>query len=231
MIEVVYTNSNCSDVLKVFSTEHDKYSDFPLYVISDYEPDIPMVDLYKYDNADPYYKVWVEALKKFDSDYFIYLQEDFILYDRVSTDRLQQYKMVLESTDYSFVRLLKSGGTLKNREIYTNLYEIESSNQDIFSMQATIWKTADYIKVMNSVQDPKWLENERYREHMMAMNIRGLYHFDGEPKVGTNHHNSNVYPYTATGIVRGCWNYSEYKKELEPVLQKHNIDPNKRGLF
>ena len=231
MIQVVYTNSNCSDVVIPFAAKNRKYSGLPLYVISDYTPDISMDGLFNYDNSDPYYEVWSNALRLFGSEYFIYLQEDFILYDKVDNDRLEQYKMVLEQSDYSFVRLLKSGRNLGNREIYENLYEIESSNQDIFSMQATIWKTEDYIKIMETVKDKKWLENERYRREIMKFGIKGLYHYDNEPKVGENHHNSNVYPYVATAIVRGCWNYREYKEELEPILTEFNIDPSKRGLF
>ena len=74
MIQVVYTNSNCSDVLKPFAAKNKKYSGLPLYVISDYTPDISMNGLYNYDNADPYYEVWVRALELFGSEYFIYLQ-------------------------------------------------------------------------------------------------------------------------------------------------------------
>jgi hypothetical protein len=49
---------------------------------------------------------------------------------------------------------------------------------------------------------------------------RGMYHFDNE-----------VYPYIATAIGKGKWNLGEYGYELEPLLQKLNINPSLRGWF
>ena len=47
-----------------------------------------------------------------------------------------------------------------------------------------------------------------------------MYHFDNE-----------VYPYIATAIGKGKWNLGEYGYELEPLLQKLNINPSLRGWF
>jgi len=231
MVEIVYTNKNCSDVFIPFYKQNRKYSKYPLKVISDYIPKVDSnVEIYTYENSDPYYVVWTEALKKFKSDYFIYLQEDFFLYSNVDTEKLNEYRKILETTDYSFVRLLKSG-QLNNKMIYKNIYEIESTNVNIFSMQATIWKTADFIKIMNSVKENKWLENDNYRNKIIELKLKGLYNYNGEPKRGSNHYDSITYPYIATAVVRGKWNYKEYKKELEPILLENKIDIKHRGLF
>jgi hypothetical protein len=231
MIQITYTNSNCSDVLIPFIEQNKKNTNLPLYLISDYDVSGFDVDgYYTYTNDEPYYKVWCDALNKFGGDHFIYLQEDFFLYDKVNLNVLNTYEGLLKDSDYSFVRLLKSGN-LNDKQIFDKLYEIESSNQDIFSMQATIWKTNDYIKIMESVKDEKWLENDTYRNKIMELGIKGLYHFDNEEKVGGAHHASNVYPYIATAVVRGQWNYREYKDKLEPILINNNVDPLIRGLF
>lgn len=231
MIQIAYTNSNCSDVLIPFIKQNRKYSNLPIYLISDYDVSGLDVDGYHlYKNDEPYYKVWVDAINKFGSETFIYLQEDFYLYDNVDGKKIHEYEEQLLNSDYSFVRLLKSGN-LKDKKIYENLYEIESDNMDVFSMQSTIWKSSDYIKIMESVRDPKWLENSIYRDKIIELGIKGLYHFDNERKIGRSHYDSNVYPYIATAVVRGQWNYKEYKKELEPILNENNIDIKKRGLF
>ena len=231
MIQIAYTNSNCKDVLLPFIKQNRKHTKLPLYLISDY--DVSGMDIdgyYNYNNDEPYYKVWCNAIKEFKTKTFIYLQEDFYLYDNVKEDKLREYEKQLLNTDYSFVRLLKSGA-LSDKSIFDKLYEIESNNIDIFSMQATIWKSDDYIKIMESVKDSKWLENSRYREHIMELGLKGLYHFDNERKVGKAHHDSNVYPYIATAVVRGQWNYKEYEKELKPILEENNVDEKIRGTF
>ncbi len=232
MIQIAYTNSNCSDLWDVFQKQNRKYTTIPLYMISDKAVDCIDDDkLFIYNNENDYYNVWVEALKKFDSDYFIYLQEDFILYDKVDDEKLNQcLEFLKQNLNYSFIRLIKSG-SLREKRIFDNLYEIESSNANIFSMQATIWRTKDYISLMEKVKDRKWLENDKYPKEMLKMGMKGLYYYDGEGKRGENHYDSSIYPYIATALVRGKWNTSEYSNELISILSYFDIDKNKRGTI
>jgi hypothetical protein len=232
MIQVAYTNSNCSDLWDIFQNQIKKHSDLPLYMISDKEVNnINLSGFFIYNNEDPYYKVWVDALSKFNSEYFIYLQEDFFLYQDVDKDKLNEYvEFLKKNPKYSFVRLLKSGN-LGLTKLSNTLYEIESTNPFIFAMQATIWRTSDYIALMERVKDPKWLETEKYTKAMYEMNMKGTYHYDNEPIRGVNHYDTNVYPYIATALVKGKWIMSEYSKELTPILNNNNIDIKKRGII
>jgi hypothetical protein len=232
MIQVAYTNKNCSDLWNVFQKQTKKHTDLPLYMISDEEvSNINLSGLFIYNNKDPYYKVWVDALSRFNSEYFIYLQEDFFLYKDVDKNKLNEYVEFLKNNpEYSFVRLIKSG-ILGDKKITNTLYEIESSNPFIFAMQATIWRTSDYIALMERVKSDKWLENSDYSQAMNRMNMKGVYHYDNEPKRGGNHYDTNVYPYIATALVKGKWIMSEYSNELGPILFENNIDLNKRGTY
>jgi len=47
---------------------------------------------------------------------------------------------------------------------------------------------------------------------------RGIYHWD-----------SGIYPYIATAVVKGKWDYECYSKELSKLMDKYKIDPNIRG--
>jgi hypothetical protein len=230
MIQIAYTNSNCSDLWSMFQNQNKKYTTIPVYMISDKDIDGLHKDkLFIYNNEDAYYNVWVKALQSFNSDYFIYLQEDFILYNDVDYNKVNDYLEILKKNpEYSFVRLIRSG-ELKQKRIVDNLYEIESTNPNIFSMQATIWRTKDYISLMEQVKDSKWLENDKYPKKMIEMGIKGLYHYDGEKKRGENHYDSNVYPYIATALVRGKWNTKEYPEELGKILEEYNINISDRG--
>ena len=64
---------------------------------------------------------------------------------------------------------------------------------------------------------------------MNLLKINGLYCYYNEPKRGSNHHDSSVFPYIATAIVKGKWNCLEYRKELEPIFKNYNIDRYLRG--
>lgn len=231
MIQVAYTNSNCIDLWDIFQEQIKRHSNLPLYIISDKMPNnINLSGVHIYDNNDPYYKVWIDGLLSFSSDYFIYLQEDFFLYSDVNQEKLNEYLEFLKNNpEYSFVRLIKSG-SLNNNKVSDTLYEIESENENIFSMQATIWRTSDYISWLEMVKDHKWLENHNYRDVAIKMGYKGVYHYDNEPKRGLSHYDTNVYPYIATTLVRGRWNLSEYPTELTPILNEYGIDTNKRGV-
>jgi hypothetical protein len=234
--QIAYTNSVCEDLWFPFQNQLFLYSkgDISLNLITDKKPN-DQTSLYNeifiYDNAESYYKVWCDALRKFECDFFIYLQEDFFIYKEIDIKKIEEYhKFLMSNSEYSFIRLLKSGA-LGEKKITNTLYEIESTNQDIFSMQATIWKTSDYIKLLEEVKDNKWLENEKYREAAIKLDIKGLYHYDGEPKRGEAHYDSNVFPYIATALVRGKWNLSEYPNELGKIGKEYNIDFIKRGIY
>jgi hypothetical protein len=228
MIQVAYTNYNCKDVLPTFIKQNRKHTDLPLFLISDYDVSEFDIDGYFiYDNSENYWEVWNNALKEFGSENFIYLQEDFFLYADVDGDTICDYTKTLNESEKSFVRLAKCITFNEIKSIGT-LYEIECTNRNVFAMQSTIWKTADYIKLMELVKEPKWLETNNYPRIMAEVGMEGFYHYDGEPKRGRSHWDSNVYPYIATAIVKGKWNISEYS-ELQTIINTENIQVNLRG--
>lgn len=224
MINIVYTNKNCKDVYKIFKAQYNIMCDLPLFTVSDYEGDSV------YDNTQPYYKHWIDALSTIKDDYFIYNQEDFILYDKVNVDIINQLKtFLIDNPQYSFIRLIKSGQNLPQIPITTNLYPIGYNSYPLYSMQATIWNKRRFIELYEYTKQTKWFESNDYEVACRLLNIEGLYYYNNEPPRG-GHFDSSIYPYIATAIVKGKWNLSEYYDELRPLLTKHNININKRGI-
>jgi len=52
-----------------------------------------------------------------------------------------------------------------------------------------------------------------------------------EAKRGLYDYDSNIFPYIATAIVKGKWNYSEYKNELDILFDMYKINKMERGVF
>lgn len=236
IIQIAYTNSNCQDVWKMFINQNQKHTEMQLCLLTDeYSEEkynLEEGNVLIYDNKDPYYKIWIEAVQKFGGNYFIYLQEDFILYDDVNQEKINEYVEFLKNNpQYSFIRLLKSG-QLFDKKLSETLYEIESTNVNVFAMQPTIWKSVDYIKLMNTVKSKGWLETDAdYRTNIAMLGIKGAYHYDNEPKRGSAHYDSNVYPYIATALIRGKWNTGEYRNQLNELLLEYKININERGII
>ncbi len=51
---------------------------------------------------------------------------------------------------------------------------------------------------------------------------------EGDSKRGMYHYDSSVYPYVATGVVKGKWYTSDYP-EMQAILNDYNIDVALRG--
>lgn len=224
MVNIVYSNSSCKDVLDLFVKQHEIYCQIPLHIISDYTGD------YIYDNKDPYYLHWINALDKIDSDYFIYNQEDFLLYDTVNILKINYLKSFLENNPkYSFVRLIKSGTRLSTNMVDDNLYETGMNSFPLYSMQATLWNKHKFIELYNHTKQKKWFESDVYEKACRDLSLTGVYYYDGESRAGKNHHNSSIYPYVATAVIKGKWNIKEYGNILKPLLEKNNINIDDRG--
>jgi len=62
------------------------------------------------------------------------------------------------------------------------------------------------------------------------LNLKSCYYFESkEDKRGLFHWDSNIYPYIATAVVKGKWDYECYPEELDKLLHDYGIDPDIRG--
>lgn len=225
---IVYTNSVNSDVIDVFKSQYKKHCEIPLYTISDENAD------HVYENKQPYYKHWLNALEKIEEDYFIYNQDDFFLYDNVDTTKIHELVKILGNEHWPYVRLIKTGSNLSTSKTSTdekNLYQVGIDSFPQYSMQATIWKKDKFIELYSKTKAQKWFECDAYEKVCKESNLTGLYYYNNEPKRGARHYDSTIYPYIATAVVRGRWNTKEYESELSNILTNNNIDINKRGRF
>ncbi len=229
---ITYSNSNMEDVWEAHFNQIKKHfkSNSKIYFISDKHYENPVIDkTFIYKNSEPYYKAWLNCLENISEDYFIYLQEDLILYDDVQIENLKKYISILENNkNFDFIRLIKSGKKFSDEPFLNELYYVNKSSFPQFSMQPTIWKKSRFIELYKKVQAEKWFESEDYEKACNLLNIKGFFTYSGEKKRG-GHFDSNIYPYIATAVIKGKWNISEYKHELKNIFKTYNIDPAIRG--
>ena len=167
------------------------------------------------------------------------MQEDFVLYDSVEKENVEKLNDFLNNSDYSFIRLMKSGvegGLHIDPEM--GLFEVPSDCNYSYCLQATIWKKEDLIKLYNFYRPGTILDSELYGSHACrSLNIKGCYVYNDEPKRGSLHYDSSVFPYISTALhgasYGNCsiWQMKEYSNELQPLFEKYNIDPNVRGTL
>jgi hypothetical protein len=98
-------------------------------------------------------------------------------------------------------------------------------------MQPTIWNKDRFCEFYKQANWHAFKENPIYIDALNKTNILGLYAYNNESKRGMTHYDSSVFPYIATALVCGKWNVGEYPTELNPILNKYNIDVNLRGVM
>ncbi len=230
---VTYTNSSCKDVWPVyFGQLNNHIKDIKSYVISDIDgsADYENHSWLRYKNEDPYFKQWEDCIGSVEEEYIIYSQEDFFMYGDVSSSSLARYVDFLESSDYSYVRLIRCGySTPLVSKPAEGIYDVDMNSSDAFSMQATLWKKKNFMKLYSHVKSEKWLEAEHWNKGCRDLSIKGSFVYNNEPPRGKFHYDSLVFPYVCTGIVKGLWNTNEYPRIMRNILEKYNIDTSIRG--
>jgi hypothetical protein len=184
-----------------------------------------------YEDGDPYWKQYTECLDSVAENYVIYLQEDFILYSDIDYEKIEKYVTFLERSEFDYVRLIRCGyNTPLDQPLGDNLYAVNMSSSDAFSMQATLWKKSRLRDLYLHVKSQKWLESESWNEGARSLGIRGAFTYHGEKKIGAFHYDSIVYPYVCTAINRGKWNIDQYPEVMRNMFQSYSIDPKIRGI-
>ena len=232
---VTYTNDNCRDIwLPYFDSLNTLFPSIKGYVFNNSDNfEFQNQKLLIYEEELNYCSEFSRLLHMIEEDYIIYMQEDFILYDKVAIDKIEEYKTILDNSSLSFIRLLKCG-SVSNIQYINDLFYITDPGKnhnsiDSFSMQPTIWKKTDLIRIYENTMNHKFGENWNFIHSMNMLKINGFYCYNGENKRGLNHYDSSIFPYIATAIVKGRWNTSEYSTELEQIFDKYKIDKNIRG--
>jgi hypothetical protein len=232
-----YTHTNCSDVWPAYYGRlHTYFNSLPSFSMVNSDVILPYKNVVlKYDDNESYADEFIRCLQQIPFDFFIYMQEDFILYDYPKMKEIERCLTKLQDSNFSFVRLIKCG-KVTDIEIDQNLFLISEnekshSSPDSYSMQPTIWKKNDFISLYKSCNKPKFGEDIEYSYTMNKLNMNGLYYYNKEPKrIASDHYDSSIFPYIATAVVKKTWNYNQYRDELDSVFKEYNIDKMKRGF-
>jgi len=230
---ITYTHSDYSDLWQPSFSNSLKYFDAKnKYLFTDKINDFKAEDFkcIYYDDKLLYNKRVLNCLEKINEKYCLFLHEDMILYSNVDKEKINYiFEFLQNNSKYKFFRLIKSGinSSIKLQE---NIYEL--NKQDfLFSITPTIWETK-FLKEV-AIQTPEsniWNFELNGCRFLYENDINGCYWYNNEPKRGSNHYDSNLFPHICSAIFKGKWNM-EYKKELDIIFKEFFIDKNIRGTI
>jgi hypothetical protein len=230
---VLYTHSDVKDIWPVFFGQADKFlQGYEKIIFVDRDDDDIPAEYRRiiYDDKLSYRRRLVSCLDRVEDQTIIFQHEDMFLFKEPDHGRIELYTDYLLKTERSFIKLIRGGrGFGFVDKTHRELREIGDWFDYIFVVQPSIWKTDKFLElVTHSAGETIWELEVRSKLTCMERDILGFYVNDAGKKRGKWHWDSVVYPYIATGIVKGKWN-SEYREEIDSLLKVYDIDINERG--
>lgn len=192
----------------------------------DFSADAISFECVEYDEGEPFWKK-IRRLRAVSlGDTFLFLQDDFPLFDRPDWSKISELASLLSESRCHFVRLVPSGiQTPKPTNTHFGITPatiVDYRSAYHFSFQATLWRSSSFMLV-NRFSRARTIRDENsiyYRRIMRALGINGLAIETG------------LFPYVQTAVREGRWDYAAVTggDQLESLLRKYGIDPKIRGV-
>ena len=185
------------------------------------------------DENDTYASRILGCLDIIEEEYVIYMQEDFLLYDKVS---IREFNKVLnflkKNEDFSCVRLIRSNADTLEKKLATNIYKSCGCYSAVH--QASVWRKDHLVAILNllnpiHLRDFEYASGASRAMHQLGYQAAFYFH-ESSPRRG-GHFDSKVFPYIATALIKGKWNIVEYQAEIKQLAEDYNIDINQRGTL
>jgi hypothetical protein len=223
---LVYTHTDVSDLWPMFFGELKKYmSDSKVYVaVNKTNDNLSAYTQISYDDSKPYTQRLKEILPQIKEEVIIFLHEDMILIGEPMIDYLQKYSEYIFNNSVKSIKLISGIGNFNHFESDVTLI----NNKDTkFSIQPTIIKPKTFLDLLSKVEP---LNIWDFEENVPIEDGHYMARLGNEKRRGLYHNDSYIFPYIATAINKGKWNYNEYEKELNTLFNIYSINPFDRGI-
>ncbi len=223
---IVYTHTDMKDVWPMFFGQFKKYiGDTKVYVAVNKESDeLSMYNQIVYDDSKQYTERWNEILELIQEEFFIFLHEDMILFSNPNFQLLEKYIGYVTGNLAESIKLILAGDRFEEWSVDKTLVTNEYAK---FSIQPTITTKKVFKELVNNLPPMTiW----KFEEAIVSAGRDFMVRVGDEKKRGMYHYDSSVFPYIATAINKGKWNYSEYQTELDSLFAEYQINPFERGI-
>lgn len=227
IVALIYSHTDYSDVWKPLLKRFRKY--FPneeiYFCTNSTQQELPSnVTPIFYDENRSYTERLSQCIEQIGDKTVLFLHEDMILFDTPEYDLLKKYNSYVESGQAHSIKLIPVGTIIGRPDLDKTLVHTTYSK---FSIQPTFIKTSSILNLIKETGHTNIWDFES----KMPLKDNDYVSYQGtEDKRGMHHYDSKVFPYTATAIVKGKWNFSEYEKELKEILEECNINEEIRGI-
>jgi len=225
---LLYTHSDYSWVWKYWHKQTDKFLNNYKKICmvnsnGDFRDDYIVIN---YDDKKDYRNRVISCLEKIDdNEIVIFLHEDMFLYDMPKFDILNEYYELISEEKCDCIKLVRAFEDLEVSNLHK--YLLKNPSNQLFSIQPTLIKIKTLKNIFLNVPGNNIWEFESNTSIKYLNNLISLcyYNKDFDKKRGKYHYDSSLFPYVCTAVIKGKWNFKEYKKELFEIFynKKFNI--------
>jgi hypothetical protein len=231
---LLYTTSNCSFIWKATIGQLKKYaSDYTIYWCSDSLPldiDLPSNFIFiKYDNCLIWSARMKECVELINTDYFIYIQEDWILTDYINKEVLLYLTQFMKNNNIDYLLCYpRDNGTpeMKNQIPIPSIYDgYEFRKIDGHWFQPAIWKKTLFQKIINLDIPGEKAESfvtEQITSKANCYSIIWTKTVDITTKC--------LYFPHMHAIIKGKWTFAKYGNNLKNLIESYGINTRTRGI-
>tara|TARA_B100000575_G_scaffold191095_1_gene154181 strand:- start:89 stop:805 length:717 start_codon:yes stop_codon:yes gene_type:complete len=225
---LLYTHSDYSWVWEYWHKQTDKFLNVfekicLLNSNSSFREDYLVI---KYDDKLTYKNRILSCLDNIDDDEIVlFCHEDMFLYKKPNFEIIDEYINLIKSGNCELIKLVRAFENLDKSNIHGKLFK--NPDKQLFSIQPTLIKIKTLKYIYKTVPGDNIWEFEANTTKEYLKDLISLCSFDlnQDKKRGKFHYDSSVYPYICTAVIKGKWNFKEYKKELYEIFynKKFNI--------
>ena len=225
---LVYTHSDYSWVWKYWHQQTDKFlQNFDkicfLNSNSSFRKDYLVIS---YNDELTYKNRILSCLNDIDDEEIVlFCHEDMFLYKKPNFDIIDEYINLIKKENCELIKLVRAFENLDKSNLHEKLFR--NPAKQLFSIQPTIIKIKTLKYIFKSVPGDNIWEFEANTSKKYLKDLISLCSFDKitDKKRGKFHYDSSVYPYICTAVIKGKWNFKEYKKELFEIFynKKFNV--------
>ena len=218
---LVYTHSDYSWVWKYWHQQTDKFlQNFDKICMlnsnSSFRDDYLVI---KYNDELTYKNRVLSCLNDIDdNEIVLFCHEDMFLYKKPNFEIIDEYINLVKNDNCELVKLIRAFENLDKSNLHKMLFK--NPDKQLFSIQPTIIKIKTLKHIYKTVPGENIWEFEANTSKKYLKDLISLCSFDPDvdKKRGKFHYDSSVYPYICTAVIKGKWNFKEYKKELFEIF-------------
>ena len=225
---LVYTHSDYSWVWKYWHKQTDNFlQDFDKICLlnsnSSFRDDYLVI---KYNDELTYKNRVLSCLNDIDdNEIVLFCHEDMFLYKKPNFEIIDEYINLIKNDNCELIKLIRAFENLDKSNLHEKLFK--NPDKQLFSIQPTLIKVKTLKHIYKTVPGENIWEFEANTSKKYLKDLISLCSFDPDvdKKRGKFHYDSSVYPYICTAVIKGKWNFKEYKKELFEIFynKKFNI--------